>query len=389
MLIFYTKKLINKYRKYSGEEMLKIIMLYLLALFTVIDARGIESEIGIYIGVNSTKNNGGNKFKNPILGLSYQDNKYIVTPRVDVDYTKLNNEPANSLVKVAVNGVYEYENNTYTVPYALAGIGYEYVNGSTATVFESHPFVQGGAGIRVDLEQGFKARVEGKVLQVIGKNDEGNEFMLTAGMSMPFDISNPLGTTKKKLKRPIHRVARLQVPPVKRSAKPLKINNKIVIINSNNNECPIKINVPDLDRDGVSNQIDQCPATPCNFTVDRYGCPVKTTLKINFASNSAEVESSSLSKIYNFADFLLKNRGSIVNIVGHTDSVGSAKHNVRLSYKRANSVMKTLLSKGVSVGRIRAFGRGESEPLTSNSTVSGKAMNRRIEAELIYPKRRR
>ena len=87
--------------------------------------------------------------------------------------------------------------------------------------------------------------------------------------------------------------------------------------------------------------------------------------------------------------FLLENKGSIVNIVGHTDSVGSASHNLALSHARANAVLQTLISRGVSAGRLRAFGRGESQPLTSNKTRFSRAMNRRIEAELIYPKGRR
>jgi len=364
--------------------MSKIAMLYLLTILTWLNGNSIESEIGINIGLNSTKNEDGNKFKNPMLGLTYQDNKYIISPRVDIGYTKVNNDHASSLVKISVNGVYEYENNTYTIPYALAGVGYEYVSGSTDNVFESHPFVQAGAGVRVDLDRGLKARVEAKVLQIIGGNDEGNEFMLTAGVTMPFDMSNPFGTVKKKRVRQV--IAQPIVTPV---VRPFPVKREVVVLNGNNNECSIKINAPDFDRDGIPNNIDQCPATPCNFTVDYYGCPIKTTLKINFASNSAQIESASLFKIYNFANFLLKNRGSVVNIVGHTDSVGSATYNMSLSHRRASSVVNVLISRGVSAGRLHSFGRGESQPLSTNNTVIGKAMNRRIEAELTYPKARR
>jgi OOP family OmpA-OmpF porin len=352
--------------------MSKIAMLYLLTALTGLNAGIIESEIGINIGLNATKNEDGNKFKNPTVGLTYQDNKYVVSPRVDIDYTKVNNDYASSLVKVSVNGVYEYENNTYTVPYALAGVGYEYVDGATKDVFESHSFVQAGAGVRVDLEQGFKVRVEGKVLQVLGGNDEGNEFVLTAGISMPLS------------RKPVKPVVR---PRVIRRAKPVK--RKIRVVNSNMNECSIKISAPDLDRDGVPNNIDQCPATPCSFTVDNYGCPVKTTLKINFASNSAQIRQSSKIQIDQFAQYLLKNKGSTVKVIGHTDSRGSALHNLALSQRRANSIVHALLSQGVSSARLQALGKGESMPLTSNDSAMGRAMNRRIEAELFYIRRRR
>ena len=354
--------------------MLRRGILSLFIILTSLNASNIEREIGIYVGANSTKNEEGNQFRNPTFGLSYQDNKYIISPRVDVDYTKVNNDYANSLVKVSVNGVYEYENNTYTTPYALAGLGYEYVSGATKGVFESHPFVQGGVGVRVDLEKGFKARVEAKALQVIGGNDEGNEFMLTAGVSMP------LFQKIKAKPRPVVRPIIIQTPIVRETP---------IVLNSNNNECSIKINAPDLDRDGITDKIDQCPATPCNFTVDKYGCPVKTTLKVNFATNSAEIRGSSQFQVSKFAQYLLQNRGSMVKIFGYTDSRGSNKKNLQLSKRRANAIVYALQAQGVSPARLQAFGRGESMPIASNKTADGRAMNRRIEAELFYPRGRR
>ncbi|HHD75864.1 MAG TPA: OmpA family protein [Campylobacterales bacterium] len=359
--------------------MSKVVSIYLFSILSVLHANNIESELGINIGLNSTKNEDGNKFKNPSIGMTYQDNKYVVAPRVDVDYTKVNNDYADGLLKASINGVYEYENSTYTTPYAVAGVGYEYVQGATEGVFESHPFVQGGAGVRVDLEQGFKARVEGKVLQVLGSsNDEGNEFMLTAGVSMPL-------STKKKVSPVVPRPTRVVRPVV---VQPRIEPNRVSVIYSNNNECSIKIAAPDLDRDGIPDTIDQCPATPCNFTVDNYGCPVKTTLKIHFATGSAEIKPASRFHVERFAKFLLQNKGSIVKITGHTDSVGSAASNLTLSRQRANAVMNALIQLGVSASRLQAFGKGESMPIASNKTVDGRALNRRIEAELFYPKGR-
>lgn len=365
--------------------MSKILTLYLLMILTMLNARGIESEIGINVGLNSTKNEDGNKFKNPSIGLTYQDNKYVISPRVDIDYTKVKNDHADSLLKVSVNGVYEYENSTYTTPYALAGVGYESVSGGTKEVFESHPFVQAGVGVSVDLAQSFKARVEGKVLQIIAGNNEENEFMLTAGVSMPFDISNPFGKTKVQPVRQV--VPRPIITPIVRPL-PIEIKKEVILLNSNNNECPIKINAPDLDRDGIPDNIDQCPATPCNFTVDHDGCPIKTRLNIHFATNSADIRASSFSYVNQFAQFLLKNRGSQVKITGHTDNKGSIQHNLLLSQKRANSILQALVAAGVNPSRLAAIGRGESMPIASNNTEEGRAKNRRIEAELTYPRGR-
>ena len=350
-------------------------------MLTLLSGRTIESEIGINLGLNSTQNENGFKFKNPTIGVTYQDNRYVVMPRVDLEYVSVKNDYASSLLKGSVNAVYEYENQTYTIPYALVGLGYEYVSGATKDVFESHPFVQGGVGVRVDLEQGYKARVEGKMLQVLGGQNEGNEAIITAGVSMPLNYY----ATRQKRPKIVRRARVFPKSKVIRKVQPPK--TKFVYIK--NNECSIKIDRPDFDRDGVEDRFDQCPTTPCNFSVDRYGCPIKTTLRINFRSNSARIEGYSVNKIDLFANFLLQNRGSFVKIIGHTDSRGSAKHNMELSLARANSIMRALIARGVSASRLRAEGRGESQPLAPNSTVGGRAMNRRIEALLSYPKGRR
>ncbi len=358
--------------------MQKIVVFQLFLFLTLLSGRIIESEIGINMGLNSTKNEKGFKFKNSTLGITYQDNRYMIMPRVDLEYVRVKNDYATSLLKGSINAVYEYENRTYTVPYILAGVGYEHVGGATQNVFESHSFVQGGIGVCVDLKQGFKARVEGKMLQVIASSKEGNEAMLTAGISMPLSYQDFRQKRPEIVKRDIATPKVKVVPIVVQPPKP-----KFVYVK--NNECSIKIDRPDFDRDGVEDRFDQCPATPCNFTVDRYGCPVKTTLRVNFRSNSSKIESYSINKIDIFANFLLENRGSFVKIIGHTDSRGSAKHNMELSLARANSVVRALIERGVSASRLTAKGRGESQPIAPNTTVEGRAMNRRIEALLSYP----
>jgi outer membrane protein OmpA-like peptidoglycan-associated protein len=70
--------------------------------------------------------------------------------------------------------------------------------------------------------------------------------------------------------------------------------------------------------------------------------------------------------------------GKTVLVEGHTDSRGSEQLNMRLSQARADSVRQHLISRGIDPDRVRAVGRGESEPLVSNDSAEGRANNRRV-----------
>ncbi|MBU1666981.1 OmpA family protein [bacterium] len=354
---------------------MKKICSYIFIIVTYASATGVEAEIGINVGMTSTKNTLGSKFRNPTIVATYQDNRYVVMPRFDLEYVNIADNQVDALVKGSVNGVYEFENNTVLTPYVVAGVGYEDVKGGIKDVFESHPFIQGGGGLVYEApnEYQIKAKVEGKMLQILGGNGEDNEASVTAGITVPV-------ATFKSVTKPKPNVVAVQ--PVVRVVPAIKV------VPINKNECSIKISAPDMDRDGVENRFDQCPNTPCDFTVDSHGCPIKTTLKINFETNSAEIDFHSMPKVYNFAQILLKNRDSQIQILGHTDSRGSASKNLLLSERRAEAVVQVLIGMGVSPSRIHAEGRGERMPIASNDTSCGRKSNRRIEAVLSYPKGR-
>jgi outer membrane protein OmpA-like peptidoglycan-associated protein len=77
------------------------------------------------------------------------------------------------------------------------------------------------------------------------------------------------------------------------------------------------------------------------------------------------------------------NPSMTISIAGHTDDVGDETSNLNLSAGRAQSVLNYLSSKGVSVVRLKSAGYGESTPVADNSTVEGKAMNRRVEFTIV------
>lgn len=75
--------------------------------------------------------------------------------------------------------------------------------------------------------------------------------------------------------------------------------------------------------------------------------------------------------------------GKMIDVVGHTDTdpikKSPWKDNLELSAQRSLSVVRYLKSRGVPAERVRAVGRGESQPIASNATASGKSRNRRVE----------
>ncbi len=139
----------------------------------------------------------------------------------------------------------------------------------------------------------------------------------------------------------------------------------------------------DSDDDGVVDSKDQCPNTSKEFVVDGYGCPQTATLKVTFESNKYEISDNLINQLQEFALFLKENIGYQVIIYGYTDSVGSAKKNLELSQKRADSVKEALVRYGIKVSRLTAIGKGIVNPIADNKTKEGRAKNRRIEVDLI------
>jgi outer membrane protein OmpA-like peptidoglycan-associated protein len=70
-------------------------------------------------------------------------------------------------------------------------------------------------------------------------------------------------------------------------------------------------------------------------------------------------------------------------IVGHTDAVGTSDYNQALSLRRATAAVNYLVAQGVAPSRLRAAGRGETEPIATNDTEAGRQSNRRIEIAIV------
>lgn len=110
---------------------------------------------------------------------------------------------------------------------------------------------------------------------------------------------------------------------------------------------------------------------------------VRVELDVKFDFDKAQVKPESYGDIKNLADFLTQYPQTTTVVEGHTDSVGSDAYNQTLSERRANAVRDVLVNQyGVGSDRVNAAGYGESRPVADNTGADGRAVNRRVEAEV-------
>ena len=165
--------------------------------------------------------------------------------------------------------------------------------------------------------------------------------------------------------------------------------------------------VLDFDGDGVVDNLDKCPGTPAGVKVDQDGCPPpvvqkavpqaasavetaivekgRVTLNVEFDFDKASIRKTSHQEIGNLAAVMKKYPNLKILIEGHTDNVGGAKYNEKLSQRRADAVKKYLAEKfGIEASRLTTKGYGQTRPVASNATKDGRQKNRRVEAAAEY-----
>jgi len=110
---------------------------------------------------------------------------------------------------------------------------------------------------------------------------------------------------------------------------------------------------------------------------------VVTLGDVLFESGQTELREEAMASLVEVVDLLQSEPDKNIRIEGHTDSVGDANTNLEISQKRADAVLKALVSLGVDGSRVTTQGMGEDFPIASNETDQGRAQNRRVDVILL------
>jgi len=368
---------------------MKKILFSSLALFvlhTVSSAEAINFDLSVKTGLTALKNDSGSDFNKGTFAIDgVADLGYYIKPRIDMTYVNVDENPGSvkSLWQLAFAGQYELElsDQYYVDPYAFAGFGFEYVNGSRRG-FENQAYGEVGAGLKVPVTDNFSIVAETRAIHIFDKNrnDEKDEFALLIGLSMPFHIEKEVPDQDHDGVLNAEDLCPNTPPGVKVNSDGCPIPPKKKIVKAVVPKAPKKIVTIDSDHDGVVDSLDRCPNTPKGFLVNKAGCGIKKRLEVHFKSDSANLAAGSVQEIRKFAQYLERMPHVTVTIVGYTDSSGYFRKNMVLSRQRANAVRKALISLGISPKRIKAVGKGPLNPIANNETKEGRALNRRIEA---------
>jgi outer membrane protein OmpA-like peptidoglycan-associated protein len=134
----------------------------------------------------------------------------------------------------------------------------------------------------------------------------------------------------------------------------------------------------------MDQKADELEAELENARVERVGEGILVTFEsgLLFDFDSSQLRAASRSNLTELAGTLNDMADTELLIAGHTDSVGSDDYNFGLSERRAQASADYLMTRGVSGSRINIVGLGETEPVDTNDTASGRQANRRVEVAI-------
>jgi OmpA-OmpF porin, OOP family len=144
-------------------------------------------------------------------------------------------------------------------------------------------------------------------------------------------------------------------------------------------------------RDSISYNILDIPALAANaFYKNPFSVAIEFEPPKSFALENVEFDfgkstlrPSSFPTLDELAEYLQRKDDERVEIGGHTDNIGTAAKNMKLSQERAQSIVNYLVSKGIGMERLVAKGYGATDPVAENNTEDGRQRNRRTEVKVL------
>ena len=315
-----------------------------------------------------------------------------------VNYTLPDHAPSSAdkfLLEGDVSLNFKMVSEKYWVqPYLLAGLGAQMYSGSYFGAF-----IPTGVGMKLNLFDDAHVFVTAQYRIPVTKGSVEYHFF------NQFGIAGRIGNKKE---------------PVAKAVPPLPVDTDNDGIIDSLDKCPTipgltkyeGCPVPDTDKDGINDEEDKCPteAGPAS----NQGCPFKDTdgdgiideqdkcptvagvrendgcpaipdfdaKHVQFVFGKATLSKPAIVDLDQLAAYLLKYPELKLAIHGHTDNVGSASANQRLSERRAATAKNYLVKKGVSADRITSAGFGMTQPLVDNKTAANRALNRRTEFKI-------
>ncbi|WP_016954761.1 OmpA family protein [Catenovulum agarivorans] len=324
----------------------------------------------------------------PWLGLGYQIDKEWA---VEVNYNMASTETDTALAVdtdvslLSVNGVYRYAPVGENSLLAKAGLGQYKLDAGTLGS-ESKVAIRAGAGYEYFIQPQLSATFFWDLL--VSFDSTLIESMPSIGLKYQFGQASSK-PAKKETTKSVAPAAPAKPAVMDADADGVADSSDMCAntptgVRVNSQGCPF-----DRDADGVYDYLDECPMTPEGAKVMDNGCKeelaetVSIQLYITFPNNSSVIPAEYDSEMKKVADFLRQYPDTSVQLVGHTDSTGSAAYNQMLSEKRAARVAAHLINKfGVDSARVTSKGEGESSPIADNSTAEGRKQNRRVTAEI-------
>lgn len=246
--------------------------------------------------------------------------------------------------------------------YGILGAGYEKFSDEYKNA-QNGGFGHYGAGIRYDISNSFAISLE--VKDQIKFEHADHHLRTSLGFNIGFGDSS-----KKEAKQEQKQVVK---------EEPVKEEPKQVV-----KEEPVKEEPKQVVKEEPKKQEPKfvCPTKPRkNAILDENGCEKTIALHGNFATGKAQITPELKQDIAQIADVLNEYPAYTVTIEGHTDNVGKAAINKKISKQRAEAVRAELIKEGVDANRVKAVGYGFERPIADNKTKEGRAKNRRIEAK--------